>query len=127
MALRTVRTQTLFGSLLNEKAPTLKAWGLLIGRGGRITSGDPGLRGAQPNKSYSLRSLLVFLPLFSEQALSQGHKKTAPLAWPYCVVGVAGFEPAAPCSQSRCANRTALHPVLSAEFEFEFECELDST
>ena len=30
-------------------------------------------------------------------------------------VGVAGFEPTTPCSQSRCANRTALHPetVLS--------------
>lgn len=27
-------------------------------------------------------------------------------------VGVSGFEPEAPCSQSRCANRTALHPVL---------------
>ena len=25
-------------------------------------------------------------------------------------VGVAGFEPTTPCSQSRCANRTALHP-----------------
>ncbi len=25
-------------------------------------------------------------------------------------VGVAGFEPATPCSQSRCANRAALHP-----------------
>ncbi len=25
-------------------------------------------------------------------------------------VGAAGFEPAAPCSQSRCANRTALRP-----------------
>lgn len=30
--------------------------------------------------------------------------------WPFICVGVAGFEPAAPCSQSRCANRTALHP-----------------
>ena len=28
-------------------------------------------------------------------------------------VGVAGFEPATPCSQSRCANRTALYPVSS--------------
>ncbi len=35
----------------------------------------------------------------------------------YCIdykglssVGVAGFEPTTPCSQSRCANRTALHP-----------------
>ena len=27
-------------------------------------------------------------------------------------VGVAGFEPATPCSQSRCANRTALHPEV---------------
>ena len=26
------------------------------------------------------------------------------------MVGVAGFEPTTPCSQSRCANRTALHP-----------------
>ena len=29
------------------------------------------------------------------------------------VVGIPGFEPGTPCSQSRCANRTALHPVLS--------------
>ena len=28
-------------------------------------------------------------------------------------VGVAGFEPTTPCSQSRCANRTALHPEVS--------------
>ena len=26
------------------------------------------------------------------------------------MVGVVGFEPTTPCSQSRCANRTALHP-----------------
>ena len=26
------------------------------------------------------------------------------------MVGVKGFEPSTPCSQSRCANRTALHP-----------------
>ena len=29
------------------------------------------------------------------------------------LVEVAGFEPAAPCSQSRCANRTAPHLELS--------------
>ncbi len=31
----------------------------------------------------------------------------------YCnsfFVGIPGFEPGTPCSQSRCANRTALHP-----------------
>ena len=27
-------------------------------------------------------------------------------------VGVKGFEPSTPCSQSRCANQTALHPEL---------------
>ena len=26
------------------------------------------------------------------------------------MVGVGGFEPPTPCSRSRCANRTALHP-----------------
>ncbi len=26
------------------------------------------------------------------------------------LVGIPGFEPGTPCSQSRCANRTALHP-----------------
>ena len=29
----------------------------------------------------------------------------------FLIVGVAGFEPTTPCSQSRCANRTALHPA----------------
>ena len=28
-----------------------------------------------------------------------------------CFVGATGFEPTTPCSQSRCANRTALRPV----------------
>ena len=30
----------------------------------------------------------------------------------FIVVGVVGFEPTTPCSQSRCANRAALHPVI---------------
>ena len=34
------------------------------------------------------------------------------------LVGVAGFEPATLCSQSRYANRTALHPVIQGIFEF---------
>ena len=32
-------------------------------------------------------------------------------------VGVAGFEPTTPCSQSRCANRTALHPETFSYLE----------
>ena len=35
-----------------------------------------------------------------------------------CFVGVKGFEPSTPCSQSRCANRTALHPVQMAFCSF---------
>ena len=38
-----------------------------------------------------------------------------PAEWPFSVVGVAGFEPATPCSQSRCANRTALYPDFRAQ------------
>ena len=33
-------------------------------------------------------------------------------------VGAAGFEPATPCSQSRCANRTALRPVQTVIISF---------
>ena len=36
----------------------------------------------------------------------------------FVIVGAAGFEPATPWSQTRCANRTALHPddfMLNAE------------
>ena len=35
----------------------------------------------------------------------------------FCV-GVPGFEPGTPCSQSRCANRAALHPVSNPGFAF---------
>ncbi len=33
-------------------------------------------------------------------------------------VGVAGFEPATPCSQSRCASRAALYPEDGCECVF---------
>jgi hypothetical protein len=36
------------------------------------------------------------------------------------VVGVAGFEPAASCSQSRRDNRATLHPEASAKIRFNF-------
>ena len=39
--------------------------------------------------------------------LQQGPYLYGPLV---CYVGIPGFEPGTPCSQSRCANRTALHP-----------------
>ena len=39
------------------------------------------------------------------------------------LVGVPGFEPGTPCSQSRCANRTAPHPeVVRNQFPNRFRC-----
>ena len=43
----------------------------------------------------------------------------------FCV-GVAGFEPATPCSQSRCASRTALCPDLQNHFTFNLSGYQDS-
>ena len=39
-------------------------------------------------------------------------------------VGVAGFEPTTPCSQSRCANRTALHPESLFEVVFSIAMQI---
>ena len=56
--------------------------------------------------------------LFSEHSSKQAcvrseNKKAIAVAMAFLVVvGVAGFEPATPCSQSRCANRTALYPEV---------------
>ena len=47
--------------------------------------------------------------------LRVGHKKRETVEYqpfPFHQVGVPRFELGTPCSQSRCANRTALHPVL---------------
>ena len=47
--------------------------------------------------------------------LRVGHKKRKTVEYqpfPFFQVGVPRFELGTPCSQSRCANRTALHPVL---------------
>ena len=41
------------------------------------------------------------------------------------IVGVKGFEPSTPCSQSRCANRTALRPESDAKLIKNFQlCKL---
>ena len=43
-------------------------------------------------------------------------KKALPLRGKaFSFVGVAGFEPATLWSQTRCANRAALHPALTSE------------
>ena len=36
------------------------------------------------------------------------------------IVGAAGFEPATPCSQNRCANRTALRPDIHLAIDLYF-------
>ena len=58
----------------------------------------------------SLRSKWVFLFSSPIQAWPEKTKAPSLSDEALCFVGVAGFEPATPCSQSRCANRTALHP-----------------
>lgn len=54
----------------------------------------------------------LFLQLDAPQFPSEG-KKRKPMMLiitGFLSVGVKGFEPSTPCSQSRCANRTALRP-----------------
>ncbi len=47
-----------------------------------------------------------------------GNKKAPGTARGFKVVGVVGFEPTTPWSQTRCANRTALYPELLLQFYF---------
>ena len=56
--------------------------------------------------------LFVLLSLTrASSARAKNTKRPLTFVNDLCVlVGVAGFEPAAPCSQNRCANRTALYP-----------------
>ena len=85
---------------------------------------------------FGTSALVVFVPLFSTAyvrnslsvlsllLLSLGlylHLLSPFSLWPFsfsapwlrpCLVGITGFEPVTPCSQSRCANRTAPHPVV---------------
>ena len=45
----------------------------------------------------------------------------------YYFVGVAGFEPATPCSQSRYTNRTVLYPVSKLrvqKYTFKFKIQI---
>ena len=72
---------------------------------------------------FYLSSLLFLLDIaFDTHAIREVyylHKKndrvkTLSLAMPQ-LVGVPGFEPGTLCSQSRCANRTALHPESFCE------------
>ena len=56
-------------------------------------------------------SLALLSGLFSLTPLARLPHFSAPWLRP-CLVGITGFEPVTPCSQSRCANRTAPHPVV---------------
>ena len=56
--------------------------------------------------------LFCIWTVFSARVLYANKKRNKKLWFHFLLlfVGVAGFEPTTPCSQSRCANRTALHP-----------------
>jgi hypothetical protein len=69
----------------------------LIGRGSRMTCGDPEFGGTKTKTSRNTGG--------------------------FCFVGVAGFEPATPWSQTRCANRTALYPEEGVGVGVGVECE----
>ncbi len=61
----------------------------------------------------------------SELEISFLIKKSFLLPQKGFVVGVAGFEPAASCSQSRRDNRATLHPEAWAKIGFNFTLQND--
>ena len=75
---------------------------------------DPGKGGVLEQKSHEDTSWLFACRPFDRASSSMAiHAKRPIRRWRmafFVLVGVAGIEPATPCSQSRCANRTALHP-----------------
>ena len=69
-----------------------------------------------PPLTVLVHGFFIFRRLQKPKAFSTPENKKPPAyAGGILFVGVAGFEPAAPCSQSRCANRTALYPVLNSD------------
>ena len=63
---------------------------------------------------------LIFDPQTIEISKIDKNKKATIFDSCLFVVGVAGFEPTTPCSQSRCANRTALHPEKPVDLRLVF-------
>ena len=63
--------------------------------------------------AYGFPHILKNRPILAILSKDSPNKKWATqynLDCPSFTVGVPGFEPGTPCTQSRCANRTALHP-----------------
>ena len=58
---------------------------------------------------HTLKTRLI-LVILSKDSPNKKMGNPIYLDCPSFTVGVPGFEPGTPCSQSRCANRTALHP-----------------
>ena len=71
---------------------------------------------------HSLRSFTGFcfsLAFASKLATLRKTKSCRYRGRIFSFVGVAGFEPATLWSQTRCANRAALHPALTSEAFFD--------
>ena len=62
-----------------------------------------------PKHNKNIRNVYRLKVYFLMKYIKKKHWKSFDNQCLY-FVGVAGFEPTTPCSQSRCANRTALHP-----------------
>ena len=87
---------------------------VLLCRGSRITrfAREPG-EGNLKEKNHNTPCCFSVPQVLQKQASDDpiNEKTTPPAArWFFSSVGVAGFEPATPWSQTRCANRTALYP-----------------
>ena len=67
-------------------------------------------------RTLRINTLFVLTKRISDiyEAMKKGHFENFDETSLY--VGAAGFEPAAPCSQSRCANRTAPRPEIESEY-----------
>ena len=63
-------------------------------------------------KQVELPALFIFLiiGIFNGRNSSSSYRLVIHISIDFKKVGVARFELAAPCSQNRCANRTALYP-----------------
>ena len=64
-----------------------------------------------PNLPQPLRPLSNCSATAQPLLTKKNSAKKFSLSFLFLMVGIVGFEPTTPCSQSRCANQAALHPV----------------
>jgi hypothetical protein len=79
---------------------------------------DPGggvIQTKKPVVHFAHSRVFCLLQTSCEHGIVSNKKARHCRAQAFSFVGVAGFEPATLWSQTRCANRAALHPAVSSE------------